>query len=291
MIEIKFDNTFNSGGNLTFGQMHIWYIIMLGVLAFSPRCISQVLTPITADPASLGMGSISLPTNTYYQPTGNPANLAAFRNSGFGLHTIQPFGLNELSTTSLYGWINTGSGGFGGGTSYTGFGNMREYALFLGFGHRLWNRLDLGVTLEGQMLDLSDYGSNLNMGFSIGGRIGIMKDLTFGVLARNPINITQNKEVRLPTALVTTLSYELSTQVQMAFEWYQEEQQTADIRIGIVYKPVPNIPLRIGYQTRTSSFFVGAGYVFKAKLDFSVAAGYHPYLGFTPTAGLYYSFN
>lgn len=278
-------------GNLTFGQMHIWYIIIVWILAIPLRGISQILTPIVTDPASLSIGGISLPTASYYQLSGNPANLATFRNSGIGLYTTQPFGISELSTTSIYAWRNAGSSGYGAGATYTGFGNIREYAMYLGFGHRLWNRLDLGITMEGQMLDLSDYGHNLNFGFSLGARIGIMKDLAFGVFTRNPIYITQNSEVRLPTTLVATLAYEISTQVLLALEWFQEEQHASDIRIGIAYKPVPNIPIRIGYQTRSSSFFVGAGYVFMSKWDFSMAAGYHPYLGFSPTAGLYYQFN
>ncbi len=252
---------------------------------------TQVLSPAIPDPASQSMGGIILPNATYYQPLGNPANLSTLQNHGFGLYTIQPFGLTALSSTYLFGWRTMGSGGIGGGLAYSGFGNVRQYALHTAFGQRLWNRLDIGISLEGQLMDLSDYGKHQRIGFSIGARTLLRKGLTLGILARNPVGFSSNKNIRMPTSLVAGMVYEASTQVEIAIEWLQEEQQPADIRIGMAYKPLPYLPLRIGYQSQTSSFFVGVGYTLKSNWEVSISSGYHPYLGFSPSAGLVYVFN
>ncbi|MBP6183511.1 MAG: hypothetical protein KA479_01130 [Saprospiraceae bacterium] len=268
-----------------------WILLFLWVSVFSTQGNAQVLSPAIPDPASQGIGGITLPAKTYFQPLGNPAVLSTSEGFGGGLYTIQPFGLTELSGTYLYGWRNTRSGGIGGGLSYSGFGNIRQYGLYTAFGQRLWNRLDVGITLEGQFLNFADYGQHSRFGFSVGAKSALRKGLTLGILARNPVGFSSSKDIRLPSALVATLMYEVSSQVEMAAEWVQEEQQPADIRLGIAYKPLPYLPLRIGYQALSSSFYVGVGYSLKSRWQIAFASGYHPYLGFSPSVGLIYLFN
>lgn len=268
-----------------------WISLILLVGAFACKGYAQLLTPAIPDPASQGMGGITLPTKANYQPIGNPALLSALKSSGVGLYAIQPFGLTELSTTYLYGWRTLNTGGIGGGLSYSGFGNVRQYGLYSAFGQRLWNRLDIGIALEGQFMDFSDFGQHNRFGFSVGAKTALRRGLTIGILARNPVGFSSSRTIRLPSSLVASLLYEVSSQVEMAVEWLQEEQQSADIRIGIAYKPLPYLPLRIGYQGLTSSFFVGVGYTLKSNWQVAIASGYHPYLGFSPSAGLIYLFN
>jgi len=257
----------------------IW-ILAIGAVA------GQVSLPHSTDPASQAMGGVISPFGETFQAAGNPALLAVLRGSGINAFTLQPFGLEELATSYLSGWHRRGKGGWGGGISYSGFAGLRHFSAFTGFGHRLWNRIDAGIQVEWQQMRLADYGQIHRLGLSAGVRASLRDDLVLGLVLRNPPLMRQGGNTHLPSSLTGTLAYRVSGQVEVAAEWYQEENLDPDFRFGMQYRPLPHLPVRVGYQAFNGAFTAGAGYGWRERWQLDFAAGYHPYLGFSPSAGL-----
>jgi hypothetical protein len=266
------------------------YSVILLLLSLSAGW-GQISLPYTLDPASQGMGGINLPGLSYFQPYGNPACLANLRTSGVSIYSAQPFGLAELSANHLTGWFNSGGSGAAASIGYSGFGGYRQIAIQAAFGQRLWQRLDVGLSLEGQFSQFSDYGNTASYGFTVGLGLPLTDQLQMGLIVRNPVSYSGNEGYQLPQIMVVSFAYTLSKELLLAGEWFQEVGQKPDIKFGIAYYPIRVLPVRIGFNSVTSSFFIGSGYIWHEKIYLNFAAGYHPFLGFSPTLGVYYKFN
>lgn len=266
--------------------MRCWTFVFILLLGCPDPVFCQVMLPMATDPSSQGMGGLLSPLTRHYQPAGNPAILAAIPTRGLGAYTLQPFGLTELSTSYLHGWMPQGQGGWGAGVSYSGFAGLRHVALYTSFGHRLWNRLDAGIQMEWQQVRLSDFGQRQHLSLTAGLRGHLRDDLAIGVVMRYPPVFRKSGRIHLPSSLSGTLAYRVSDQVEVAAEWYQEERLKPDFRFGFSYRPIPQLPLRFGYQAFNGAFTAGAGYGWRNQWSLEFAAGYHPYLGFSPSAGL-----
>jgi hypothetical protein len=249
----------------------------------------QMSMPQIADAASQGMAGLQSPWARYFQPVGNPATLGDLEHHGVGVFGVQPFMLSELSTAFISGWTTVGTSGLGASVGFTGFGGYRQFATQLAFGRRLWNRFEAGVAFERHTTAFADYGSTSSHGFSLGVQMRLRKDLAMGILLRNPISIYAGQEAYiLPRIMTATMAYRFSEHLELAVEWFQEQSLPVDVRVGIAYFVTDDIPLRIGYQTISHSFYTGMGWRWRSHMQLDVAAGYHPYLGFSPTLGLRY---
>ena len=259
--------------------------IAIWILLLPYFVTAQVQLPWGETPESQGMGGVTLPLSGTYQPMGNPANLAALEGFSLGGFTTQPFGLPELTASYLRASLPARHGGIGAALSYSGFQGLRHYALHTGFGHRLWKRLDGGVNVELTFTNTPEGQIFTSASLAAGLSIPIGRSVLMGVMARNPISIPSNEAYRSDPQMAVTLSYRISELVLLVSEWNQEVREPADIRIGISYNPIKNLALRTGFQSRTSSFFAGASYRIRQNWELSIAGGYHPFLGFTPSAG------
>lgn len=264
-------------------------ITLLLMLTMPLSLVGQVQSPWTTDPESQGMGGLLLPVTGYFQPMGNPANLASLKGLGIGSYTYQPFALPELTSTCIRSWLPAGHGGLGLAMAYSGFGGLRYYTLQTGFGHRLWKRIDGGIQLDGQFVRVPEGNIYIGIQLAAGISFPLGRRLHGGVTIRNAVPLATPETYRTQPSMAATVSYRLSEMVLVGAEWNQEAGAPVDLRIGISYQPVSKLILRSGYQSRTSSFFVGAAYSILRNWDLAIAGGFHPFLGFTPSAGFGYS--
>lgn len=272
-----------------FDPMRVFFLIVcFATLSANVHC--QLGIPKSADPASFGMGGILPVDGSRYQPLGNPAILGDLKQAEIGAYIIQPFGLNDLAISYAHGALHAGTGGFGAGVGYSGVDGYRAVSAHLGFGHKLWKRLMIGVGLDGYYLDLADYGNTSSVGVTAGLVFPFFPGLNLGVLLRYPFSVSLEGKENLPVNYQATLSYSISPSVQLSAEWAQEPGFASDIRIGLAYSPLPQLPIRIGYQSLSNTITAGLGYQWNSTWSIDVAAGHHSYLGFTPTAGFRYKF-
>ncbi|MEZ5030129.1 MAG: hypothetical protein R2787_01900 [Saprospiraceae bacterium] len=142
---------------------------------------------------------------------------------------------------------------------------------------------------DGAFIDLSDYGHTSSIGLSGGVILPIREALRLGILIRYPFAITTQGKQDLPVSYQATLSYELNAALSVSVEWYQEEQFKPDFRLGVTYFRSRRY-LHTPDTNSLNQFSVGAGYRWKERLILDIAGGHHPFLGFTPSAGLRYTF-
>lgn len=277
-------------GTAIFGIMVRTLSLLLWLLCTWQFGQAQLTLPLTPDPAGQGMGAHVPVFERYYQPAGNPAILSDLESGGLSVYTLHPFGLSELATSMIQGWVSQGRGGWGGGLGYFGFAGLRQISLYSGFGHRLWNRLDVGLQAEGHFMRLSDYGRLRSFGVNAGMRVALRPRLQLGVVIHQPLPVTREKAARTAERLQVQLAHRLSDDVALSAEWVQEQGRPADIRLGLLYLPVPYVPIRIGYQSLTSSSYFGIGLEWRNRWHLDMACGLHPFLGVTPSAGVRHLF-
>lgn len=266
-------------------------LILLCFVGGSSNGHCQLGIPRAVDPASFGMGGIFQVDGSRYQPLGNPAILGDLKQAEIGAFIIQPFGLSDLAITYAHGALHAGTGGFGAGMGYSGVNGYRAIAMHAGFGHKLWKRLMIGIGMDGYYLDFADYGNSTSLGLTGGLVFPFFPGLNMGVLLRYPFSVSFAGNDNLPVTYQATLSYNVSSSVQLAAEWVQEPGFSSDIRIGLSYSPLPQLPIRLGYQSLANAITAGIGYTWNTNWVIDIAAGHHPYLGFTPTAGFRYKFS
>ncbi|MCF8236682.1 MAG: hypothetical protein K9I85_00860 [Saprospiraceae bacterium] len=266
-------------------------ILLLLFIFLFESAFGQLGIPRSYDPASIGQGGIQSLDRSRYQPLGNPAILGALKTAEAGAFLVQPFGLNDLAITYAHAAVQAGSGAVGAGIGYSGVNGYRAISTHLSFGHKLWNRLFAGIGMDLYYLDLADYGHTYAMGITGGLVFPILSGLDLGVILRYPFSIATSGTEDLPVYYQATLSYALSESVTLSTEWLQEADFQSDIRVGITYRPLPQLPVRIGYQSLNNGFTAGLGYQWQSRWSLDVAAGHHAYLGFTPSAGFRYRFS
>ena len=270
-------------------NLYIWSMrsIVILVAILGPALgWAQLGAPLATDPASQGMGGLLSPESEQYQVHGNPAVLASSPSFGIHAFSVLPYSISSLSTAYVQAWLPSRGSGWGIGMSYSGLENWRNTTVHLGYGQRLWSRLDLGVGLDAFFVDLSDYGQVQAWSAKIGAHLRILDDLIAGVLIQHPYTLTDTEAYGLPHTVRTSLAYRLSDQVSLAGEWLQAESQPADLRVGFTYRPIDDLPIRFGYQSLNNAFTVGLGYRWREAWQVDASAGYHPFLGFSPALGI-----
>ena len=88
----------------------------------------------------------------------------------------------------------------------------------------------------------------------------------------------------------TGIGYDASEKFLVSAEIEKEEDQPVNVNAGFQYKFIPQLLVRAGMSSATSSAWVGLGLTVKTfRLD--ITTSYHPQLGVTPGVLilLYYS--
>jgi hypothetical protein len=99
----------------------------------------------------------------------------------------------------------------------------------------------------------------------------------------------KNHSEKLPSVYTAGFGYDASEIFFFSLEIIKEEDQDVNINAGLQYKFIPQLLIRIGISSSTSSASFGIGlYLDNLRLD--VAASYHPQLGISPGLLLLYNF-
>ncbi|MEI9911792.1 MAG: hypothetical protein WDO71_20355 [Bacteroidota bacterium] len=86
------------------------------------------------------------------------------------------------------------------------------------------------------------------------------------------------------------MGYEASEKFFFNIEIIKEEDQPVNVNAGIQYKFIPQLLVRAGMSTSTSSAWIGLG-LFLKSFRIDVTTSYHPQLGITPGLLLLFNFN
>ena len=230
-----------------------------------------------------GLGAYSINHADVFSFTNNQAALAQLKNASSGVYGERRFLLNDLSLYHLAVAVPTNSGNFGFKTGYFGFNEYNESQMGLAYARKLGSKVDIGVQFNYNAIRINSYGNASAINFEIGTILHLTGNLNAGLHAYNPIGAKFGKDGEEELASVYTmgLGYDASDIFFVSAEIEKEENQPVNINVGLQYKIIPQLLLRGGIKTNTSSLYAGAGLFLKAiRLD--ITTSIHPELGITP---------
>jgi hypothetical protein len=241
--------------------------------------------------AYTGLGAYSNNHNDVFSFTSNQAALAQLKNPAAAIFGERRFLLNEMNNYSAAVGVTTSSGNFGLETKYYGFTDYNETQIGLAYGRKLGSKIDIGAQFNYNGLNLSSgYGNASTVSFELGTILHLSDRLHTGIHINNPVGgkYGKNNEEKLSSVYTIGFGFEASEKFLISAMVEKEEDQPININAGFQYKLIPQLMVRAGMATATSSAYAGLGLTIKSfRID--VTAGYHPQLGISP--GLLLLFN
>lgn len=246
--------------------------------------------PVTA--SYTGLGAYSVNHTDVFSFTANQASLAQLKNSAAAVYGERRFLLSELNNYTAAIGITTNSGNFGIKTNYSGFTDYNETQLGLAYGRKLGSKLDIGAQFNYNSIRISNgYGNASAISFEIGTILHISDKLNAGIHINNPIGgkFGKDQQEKLSSVYGFGIGYEASEKFFISAEIEKEEDQPVNVNAGFQYKFIPQLLVRAGMATATSSAWLGLGLTIKSfRLD--VTTSYHPQLGISPGLMLLFNF-
>ena len=257
--------------------------ILSALVLFNIFLPAQTLRrPVTASYA--GLGAYSVNHADVFSFTANQASLAQLKKSAAAVYGERRFLLSELNNYTAAIGLTTNSGNFGLKTNYSGFANYNETQIGLAYGRKLGNKLDIGAQFNYNSIRISNgYGNASAISFELGTVLHISDKLNAGIHINNPIGgkFGKDQQEKLSSVYGFGIGYEASEKFFISFEIEKEEDQPVNVNAGFQYKFIPQLLVRAGMASATSSAWLGVGLTIKSfRLD--VTTSYHPQLGISP---------
>lgn len=243
-------------------------LILFLFLSVSTITIAQVHTqPQGAN--SVGMGNASVTTANTWAVFNNAANLTQIReiNGSFSFEMMQQ--MPSVKTLAFAATLPTSKQGTAGLKLFRSGNEIYNEQVFgLSFGQKVGN-VSLGLSADYLQLNIQNFETKRALIISFGGMVQLSKTLFLGahVYNMNLAKMSTYQDERIPTIMKGGLSYRPFEKLSVNGEVVKDIYTKPDIRAGLEYKIIEYLPIRIGINTLTNGFFMGAGIT---KRDFSL---------------------
>ena len=238
-----------------------------------------------------GFGAYSLHHVDVFSFMANQASLAQLKNATAGIYGERRFLLSELNNYTAAIGLPTSSGNFGLKANYAGFTEYNETQLGLAYARRLGSKIDVGLQLNYNGIRINSYGNASAVSFELGTVLHITEKLHAGVHINNPVGgkFGKDQQEKLSSVYGFGIGYDASEKFLVSAEIEKEEDQPVNVNAGFQYKFIPQLLVRAGMSSATSSAWVGLGLTVKTfRLD--ITTSYHPQLGVTPGVLILFNF-
>lgn len=263
-------------------------VVVFITIIFSVKFFSQSTLPVGAQ--SAGMGGVSVANESVYSAFNNQAGLVSLKKFAGVVNYENRYLLPEIGTKSFAAARSIKAGVFS--VSINSFGNKlySENKYGLAFAKGFGDILSVGIQMNYLSTRIAEgYGKSGVAAAELGIQSKPIKNLIIGAHVFNPTRaqLADYNNERLPTIFKIGAAYLVSTKVTTAVEFVKDIRYKPEFRIGLEYKPVNVLYIRVGVATQPSTFAVGIGLQLKDfRLD--ISSSYHPMLGYSPQMGLVY---
>jgi hypothetical protein len=254
-----------------------------------------VYAGMDGDPAGAGQagtGGISVFTTGIWSTHNNPAGLAKLMNPMTGLYIENRFLIKEL-------FFNVGSfalpvknGGCGIAISHLRLGQYTNTFAGLAYGRQFGERLAAGVRFDYYRVSFGkEYESGTAVSFDAGIQWDISESVSLACNVFNPtrVKLLEKSEEQIPSIIRIGISYKPIPELVMLTEIEKSSGSELNIAFGMEYAFDNKLFIRAGLGINSSKFSFGFGYVY-SQFTIDVAASWHQTLGFTPQVSLAYTF-
>jgi len=266
------------------------FILLLTMVSITDLYSQTLLRPIAAP--YIGFGAYSFNHTDVFSFTSNQASLAQLKNPAAGVYGERRFLQSELNNYTAAIALPTHSGNFGLKAGYSGFSDYNDSQIGLTYARKLGNKVDIGIQFNYNGIRIAGYGNASAISFEAGTIFHITDKLHTGFHISNPVGgkFGKDHQEKLPSVYTAGFGYDASSTFFFSAEIIKEEDQPVNVNAGIQYKVIPQLLVRGGMSTATSSAWIGLGLSLKSfRMD--VTSSYHPQLGITPGLLLLFNFN
>jgi len=241
------------------------------------------------DARTSAMGSASVSLITFDNPGANSL-VAASRVS---LHYANAYGLKELSTSAAALFYANRILDAGLVVSRFGYEKYNETRLSGNFSKKLSKRLSAGVRFNYYSILMSEEeGAKSTLSTDAGVLMHLLPELTVGASVHNFIRTTYTTargDFELPLLLRVGANYSFNKDFMIVGELAKSSQDDLLIKMGMEYKPLEEVALRVGLMGEPFQPTFGVGYS-PGRFSFDVASVYHTVLGFHTQFSMQYKF-
>lgn len=239
-----------------------------------------------------GMGNAAVAVNDLWNTDHNCGGLGFLRRPALGAGFTNYFLLSSTGISSFAAVLPVKQGTFGLSLSNSGYAQYSEFLTGISFGKSFGDKISAGIRLDHlQIAQGAEYGKKQLLMAELGFMSKLSSKLTFGAHLFNPTRskIHEWQNERVPTVLSAGFAYTFSDKALASLEVEKNSYYAADIRAGLEYKPVREVALRMGFNTRPQTVTFGVGMQFPA-FSLDLASSWHSVLGFSPGISLQYHF-
>jgi hypothetical protein len=223
---------------------------------------------------SIGMGNASVTNSNAWSVFNNAANLTDIKdiNGAFSFDMFQQMpSIKTLSFVATLPALKDGTAGFK--LFRSGNEIYNEQVAGIALGHKIGN-VSLGLNADYLQVNIQNFATKSTLIISFGGKVQLSKTLFLGahVYNMNLAKMSAYQDERVPTIMKGGLSYRPFEKLMVSAEVVKDIYAKPDIRAGLEYKIIENLPIRVGINTLTNAFFTGLGVRVKDfELDYAIA--------------------
>ncbi len=264
-------------------------LLLWALAAFSHDAGAQGSIAPVGGARGMGMGHAGVTFSDVQSAMSNQAGLAFLERASATVFGEQRFLVSELRNLGAAFAIPTGSGTLGVSVQYFGMAEYNEQRAGLAYGRELLPGTSIGAQINVFTSSIPDYGNTLHLNAEIGLQTRLLPGLSLGFHLANPVRTATRNGDRMPTILRAGLGYQTSDKMLLVLEMEKDVDFPVRAKTGLEYRPAEQVFLRIGAATQPAVVTMGAGFALPGGLAFDFAAGYHQFLGITPSFSLVYS--
>ncbi|TVR44402.1 MAG: hypothetical protein EA394_00270 [Bacteroidia bacterium] len=245
---------------------------------------------------SAGMANASVAIYDFWGISHNQAGMAHIQYTTAAVYTENRFLLPEMSLTALAVIMPASYGNLGFSVKHFGFDLYREGKAGIAYSRTFGKRLSAGMQISYLFLAIGEgYGRT----GTVAGEIGMIYEVREGIFAGahlfNPNSSLRTKheyldmDERYPAIFRLGLSVAFADNLTMSVEAEKDIRHPMQPKFGLEYGPGNNIYLRAGISIIPMENTFGFGITI-GQWQLDIASSYDFVLGYSPQAGLIYTF-
>jgi hypothetical protein len=217
---------------------------------------------------------------------GNPANLAQLQGLEAEFCLEERFQGAGLRETGFGIGARLPAGSLGLGFRQLGATAYREQLLQLSVARELAPGLHIGARFDAGALAIETQDHQLAVNASLGMTAMLSPKIITGFFIHHPFRTDTSNTSFLPSAMGIGLYYAPAESFCLVADILKYALQPPGIRVGISYRPVPALEIRMGAGVAPYLFSFGVGTEISGGLRLQFSCSRHTHLGFSPAIGL-----
>lgn len=219
----------------------------------------------------------------------NHTQLLRLRNGwGVDASAERRFGLSELSTISLGGFIKRENDCFGLSISRFGFTSYFEQEISISYARKMLDNFYLGAKINHTSYNTDKFGSTSILTTDFGLTTSISSTVWMGGFIKNPFNFKVSAYNTLPAVIAAGVQYLAGKKVSILLEAEKIIDRNVILRFGLIYDISEQLEMRLGTDLTRSVVGLGFGFRFHRYTKVRGAFSMHNVLGVTPALSFQY---